>query len=100
MDVDFLVDTGATFTKIPESVARRLGLQPDEVIAVTLSDGSERTRSLAEARIEFDGARRTVPVAIGPDGERPLLGYTALEILRLKVNPVTKKLEKTSPIEF
>jgi predicted aspartyl protease len=81
-------------------VARQLRVVPDETVTVTLSDGSEKTRPLADVRMEFDGVKRTVPVSIAPDGEQALLGYTALEILRLKVDPITRKLERTSPIEF
>lgn len=78
------MDTGATFTKILASIAKRLGLKAVETIYVKLSDGGERPRELTEV----------------PEGEEPLLGYTALEILRFKVEPVTRKLEKTIPIEY
>lgn len=100
MELEALVDTGATFTKIPGSVARKLGLQVEETIFVRLSDGSEQPRGLTEARLELDGVRRTVPLTIGPEGEAVLLGYTALEILRFKVDPVAKRLERTVPIEY
>jgi predicted aspartyl protease len=39
-------------------------------------------------------------VAIGGEDEQILLGYTALEILGFKVNPVTGKLERTVAIEY
>lgn len=100
VDLEVLADTGTTFTKIPESVAKKLGLQPEENISVRLSNGSARPRVLTEAKIEFDGIKRTVPVAIGPENEEPLLGYTALEILGFKVDPVTKKLERSAAIEY
>ena len=61
---------------------------------------TQRPRGLTEAKLELDGVKRTIPVVIGPEGEDPLLGYTALEILRFKVDPVTKKLERTTPIEY
>lgn len=57
-------------------------------------------RKLGLAEIEFDGTRRPVLVAISPDVKEPLLGYTALENLELKVNPVTGKLEKARAIEY
>lgn len=100
VDLEALADTGVNFTKIPESVAKRLGLEAEEEIYVRLSDGSNRPRGLTEAKVELNGVRRTVPLAIGPDEEEPLLGYTMLEILRFKVNLVTKKLERTVPIEY
>jgi len=33
-------------------------------------------------------------------GEKGLLGYTALEVLGFKVNPLTRRLEKTFAIEY
>ncbi len=99
-DVTLLVDTGATFTKISQSLAKELDIVPDETVTVLLSDGSKRTCGLAEAKMELDGAKRTVPIAIGPDNEEPILGFTALEILRFKVDPVARRLERTIPLEF
>ena len=100
VELEMLVDTGVTFTKIPESVASEIGLRAEEVIEVKLSDGSVRSHGLTEARLEVYGVKRTVPIAIGPEGEEPILGYTTLEILRFKVDPITKTLEKTIPIEY
>ncbi len=100
VELEMLVDTGATFTKIPEPIASEIGLKADELIEVRLSDGSIRRRGFTEAKIEVEGIKRTVPIAIGPEGEEPLLGYTALEILQPKVDPVTRTLERTIPIEY
>ncbi len=99
-ELEMLVDTSATFTKIPESLASTIGLKADEVIEVKLSNGSIRRRGLTEAKLEVNGIKRTVPIAIGPEGEEPILGYTALEILRFKVDPITRVLERTMPIEY
>ncbi|MBI2916946.1 MAG: hypothetical protein HYY01_03045 [Chloroflexi bacterium] len=57
------------------------------------------TRRLALAEVEIEGVRRPVLVALGSNGERPLVGYTTLEMLGFKVNPVTHHLEKTPAIE-
>ena len=38
VELEMLVDTGATFTKIPESIASEIGLRAEEVIEVKLSD--------------------------------------------------------------
>ena len=98
--VETLADTAATFTKIPRSVARELGLEDIYETTVELGDGRTVTRRLALADVQIENVRRPVLVAIAEDGERPLLGYTALETLGFKVNPVTHRLEKTSAIEY
>ncbi len=91
-DVEMLVDTGALYTKISPSLARRLGIVPNEVIRVKLADGSVKEAGLADARVEYGSSRRAIPVMVGP-GDELLLGVTTLETLRLKVNPVTCSLE-------
>ncbi len=95
-DLEMLVDTGATYTKIPESLAKELGIVPDEVVRVKLGDGSLRDASLGDARIEYGASKRAITVLIGP-GDEVLFGVTALEALRLKVNPMTGKLEPFTP---
>jgi len=49
---------------------------------------------------ELAKVRRPVLIAIGGDDERPIIGYTTLELLGFKINPITGKLEKTSAIEY
>ena len=90
--VEMLVDTGALYTKVSPALARRLGIVPNEVVKVELADGSVKDAGLADARVEYGPSTRAIPVLVGP-GDEPLLGVTALEALRLKVNPVTKTLE-------
>jgi predicted aspartyl protease len=99
-ELEALVDTGATFTKIPRSVATRIGLQQGDEIPVELGDGRVITRRLASAEVEVEGTRRPILLTLANDGEAPLLGYTTLELLGFKVNPVTQKLEKTMAIEY
>ncbi len=104
-ELNMLADTGSTLSKIDESTAKRLGIRPTGTAAVELADGTERERSLAEAEAEIMGDRvmgdrATVRILIGPDGEEPLLGLTTLETLRLKVNPLTRRLEPAKFIEY
>ena len=99
-EVKMLADTGSTLSKIDESTAKKVGIAPTASAIVELADGSERERGIAEAEIEIMGDRATVRILIGPDGEEPLLGLTTLETLRLKVNPVTRRLERAKFIEY
>ncbi len=79
---------------------KRIGIEPKYDTTVELADKRLVQRKLGLAEIEFDGMRRPVLVALSPDTEEPLLGYTTLENLELKVNPVTRKLEKAKAIEY
>jgi len=57
-------------------------------------------RKLALGEVEIEDVRRPVLIAIGGDDERPIIGYTTLELLGFKINPITGKLEKTFAIEY
>src|SRR5271169_1495806 len=98
--VEMLVDTGSTLTKIPRTVANKIGIAPRYKAEVELADGRVIERDVSEAVAEFNGITNTIPLLIGHDGEEPLLGLTTLEVFRLKVNPVTQKLEPARFIEY
>jgi len=57
-------------------------------------------RGLALAEAEIEKVRRPMLIAIGEEGEKPLIGYTALEVSGFKVNPVAGELEKVPAIEY
>ena len=100
IELETLADTGATFTKVPKDAVAKLGLEAKYEAPIELADGRIITRWLALAEIEIEGVRRPVLVAIAENEERPLLGYTTLEALGLKVNPLTRKLERAIAIEY
>jgi len=99
VDLEALVDTGATFSKIPQSITARLGLEAKYETEVELGDGRVIRRKLALVEIEIEKVRRPVLVTIG-EGEKSFVGYTTLELLGFKVNPITRKLERAIPIEY
>jgi aspartyl protease family protein len=100
VELEALVDTGATFTKIPESYAERVGIETRYDTEVELADGRVVPRKLGLAEIQIADVRRPVLLAVSANGEKPVLGYTSLENLGFKVNPITRLLERARPIEF
>ena len=110
IELEALVDSGATFTKVPKEMADSLGLKAQYETEVELADGRRIKRGLAGAEVELEGVRRPVLVAIGEEGERTLIGYTTLEVLGSRVNRGTGELERAvavgnvgvteSPTEF
>lgn len=99
-ELEALVDTGATFTKIPGTTARELKLEARYETEIELAGGRRLKRGLALAEVEIEGVKRPVLMAIGGEKEKPLIGYTTLEVLGFKVNPITGKLERTIAIEY
>jgi len=88
-----LVDTGATLTVIPESIARELGLKVTGRSKVETGVGViEMNRS--RAYVEIMGRSDIVPVLISNIIDKVLIGVTTLEILELEVDPLTGKLKE------
>ncbi len=63
------------------------------MVDVRLADGTSKQFGMGEAKLELRGLRKTVGVLFIPGAYEPLLGLTALELFRLKVNSVTRELE-------
>lgn len=85
--VDFLVDTGATYTGVSPGVAARAGLMPDRNDAGVLletANGTIVARMATAGSLRFGGiAASGLPVAIGPDNgaETNVIGMNLLSQL-------------------
>lgn len=91
VEVDALVDTGATLTVVPRRLAGELGLEVTGRTAVETGAGRlelERTRIW----IELKGREEIVPALISDIIDKVLIGVTTLEVLGLKVDPLTGEL--------
>ena len=90
--VDALVDPGASDTVLPREVLEELGVQPLRKKPYRLADDRIAQFDVGEARLRLDGEENVVPVVFGERGGPVLLGATALEIFKLGVDPVGKRL--------
>jgi hypothetical protein len=74
LDVRMVVDPSTSITRIPSSVAKKIG-------------------ATQVGRIELNGEIRKVPLLVVPNGEGncPALGRTAIESFGLKVGRLSKK---------
>jgi aspartyl protease family protein len=82
--VDFLVDTGATRTALPQSVARRADVAIHGSMRSETAGGQVRAE-VGSARITLDGGitAERLTVAVLPALHTPLLGMDVLGRLRL-----------------
>lgn len=82
INVEFLVDTGASSTALPLALAKRAGLR-DEGRVTSSTAGGTVHGMLARADIELDGGVRAerLRVAVLPDLPAPLLGMDVLSQL-------------------
>ena len=93
VEVEALVDTGATLTVIPRRLAEKLGLGVTGKTVVETGAGRltlDRTRIW----IEIEGRGEIVPALISDVIDKVLIGVTTLEVLGLQVDPVTGKLRE------
>src|SRR5437762_418199 len=88
--VRFLVDSGATYTLLPNEVWRQIGLTAKRTVSFTLTDGSRVDRDVSECHITLPQGEAHAPVILGAPGDEPLLGVVTLEILGLVLNPFNR----------
>jgi clan AA aspartic protease len=87
------VDSGATYTLLPQKVWHAIGLKPIDSVKCALADGTEVERRVSECRIAVPQGERSTPVLLGEKGDEALLGMVTLEELRLVLNPFTRQLQ-------
>ena len=90
--VEVLVDTGATYSQVPGSLLRRLGIPVKWEAQVRLADGNVITGQIGQASVKLAGKTFITPVSFGREGEPNLLGLVALETAMLAVDPVAQAL--------
>lgn len=92
LELDAMVDTGASYTIVPASALRELGVAPMDTIGLVLADGRSVEYEIGEARATIDGRSIPTLVVFGDDDARALLGAYTLEGLRLAVDPTHRRL--------
>jgi predicted aspartyl protease len=92
---DVLVDSGATWTVIPRSLATSLGATVVDKVKVQIVGGQQVDADVAVVRATVAGRTAPVFAAVIDGQEQVLLGVQTLETLGLKIDPSSKppKLE-------
>ena len=89
---DALVDTGATWTTVPRSVATRLALRLIGQVPVKTAAGPQ-TLDQSYALVELDDKKMVTPLLISDTLGGVLIGVTMLEALGLAVDPSSGQLK-------
>ena len=92
VQIEALVDTGASDTVLPQAVLQGLGITPVDRFTYSLADQTIVQYDVGEARLRLDGRERTTQVVFGPEGVMPLLGATTLQLFHLGVDPLQERL--------
>ncbi len=93
---EFLVDSGASFTVVPSTELKKLGIKPQGEEQFVLADGKIISRKVGSALYEYEGTERAAPVLFGQKGDSKLLGVFTLEALGLSLDPLKRKLYKAT----
>ena len=91
-NVSFLVDSGATYSVIPDSIWRALELEPAREMTFTLADGTRVERPISRCHLILPQGEDYTPVVLGEPGDEALLGVVTLEILGLVFHPFSRTL--------
>ena len=91
-DFEALVDTGAAYSLLPETVLHGIGIEPFDTMAIQYGDGGLDRRPIGRAEAEIDGRSAETIVIFGPDNAQPLLGAYTLQGLRLMVDSPNERL--------
>lgn len=93
--VEALVDSRlrrASHTRCPRSVLERLGVEPEERWPFRLADDRQVEYDVAQAQVRINGRTRFSIVVFGEEDSQPLLGAATLEMFRLGIDPVGRRL--------
>ena len=90
--VSALVDTGASYSQVPEPILRGLGVSPHTARTFALADGRRVHRDIGRTWIRVNGATEMTLVVFGQGESEPVLGAVSLEELGLAVDPLNQRL--------
>ena len=86
------VDTGASFTVVPEDILDELGIERGESLLFSLADGSIHERCIGYSLMELEGRSEIVTVVFGSSNRKILIGAESLVELRFAVDLVNNRL--------
>jgi len=93
VEVDAVIDTGATMVVLPKDIVDALGLRKVREVKVRYANNKVETRPIyGVVTIELKGRSANLDVLVEEKGSQPLIGQVLLELLDLIVEPKTRKL--------
>ena len=92
VDVEALVDTGATYTMVPASLLRDLGIVPHTSRQFLLADGRAIEWQMGRSWVRLGDQQEITLFIFGDEGTSVLLGAYTLEAFGLSVDTVDQRL--------
>jgi clan AA aspartic protease len=93
VEVEAIIDAGATMMALPKSLVQELGLEKVEEVGVKYADGRvEKKEVYGGVKVEIKGRVGIFDVLAESEETEPLIGQIVLERLDLIIEPSTRKL--------
>ena len=92
IEIEAMVDTGATLPFIPAPILNELGVVPTRRGNFVLANNIRRSLDIGPALVKIGDEQAPMLVVFGEPDSVALLGSVALEQLFLGVDPVNKRL--------
>ena len=93
VELEAVVDTGATMLVLPQDVVDRLGLRKIRDARVRYANNRTELKEIyGVVTIEIQGRTGNFDVLAEEAGSQPLIGQVVLEVLDLVVDPKARKL--------
>ena len=89
--VDALVDSGSTYSAMPASFLRDLGIEPFETRRMRIANGEVVEYETGVAGFSTEGRYGIARVIFGPS-DQYLMGATTLEDLALIIDPIDERV--------
>jgi clan AA aspartic protease len=91
-ECEFLVDSGAVYTVVPQSILKKLRIKRTSSQEFILANGEVIKRPAGNAYFEYQRKVRAAPVIFG-DEDVFLLGTTTIEALGMILDPIRRELK-------
>ena len=93
VEVEAVIDTGATMVVLPRDIVEELGLRKMREVKVRYANNKVETRPIyGVVNIELKGRSANLDVLVEERGSQPLIGRVLLELLDLIVEPKTRRV--------
>ena len=93
LEVEAVIDTGATMVVLPRDIVEELGLRKMREVKVRYANNKVETKPIyGVVNIELKGRSANLDVLVEEKGSQPLIGQVLLELLDLIIEPKTRKL--------
>jgi len=91
-ECEFLVESGAVYSVVPQNILKKLGIKPTSLQEFILANGEVLKKPMGNAYFEYEDKIRAAPVVFGDKGIF-LLGATTIEALGMILDPIRRELK-------